>query len=214
MLAGLAAAPLAALPIATAAFALNPDTALLALGRRWREAVAAREAVSEHADACATAAHRAAPGLPEAVLYREGDDALDIAHFTSARGDGRRWYSVGTSACDGKASWMRAMVHGPQTPRAVRATEIVAAFDAWRAACQATHDACGLTAADSAWEEACERVSEIEDHISAATAHTPAGLAVKARIAEQDIEAGNKPAQALLAGLVRDVLAIAEPAGS
>lgn len=81
-------------------------------------------------------------------------------------------------------------------------------WQAWFARCQEWRERTGIKAAEEASAEACRALGRVEDRITALPATTPAGLRLKARVAERNDEIGVEWPEGLGESLTRDLLVI------
>lgn len=208
------------------------DAELIALGDRWRLEDDAYDAACDRE----TELHKATvlPDRPEAMFLREGDRRLELDTVASGyRVEGRRpWFWVGEPDC--KMATARRL-RGPQTThrdfppepgselygedvvisrrvpwpeRQARADEIVAAYDAHEAERAAAREASGLTAAATESDRLGKVVEATIAEVHATPARTMAGLAVKATIICDGLDAGHN-VEAETALFARNVLALA-----
>lgn len=205
----------------------RPDITLMDLWQRRIKVADAAETASKRVDAAYAAMAR--PAVPEALFLREGDHALRLANYTRERNDGRRWYPFEAADAE-RRGWRRKHTtwkDRPVTPEdklpadahtvsyvvpwpeaQVRADEIAAAWDAYRAAVDAAEEASGYLAANEEWETLDDDLAALDGAIFDAPAHSIAGLTIKARLAQMDIDEGEDPNERLVAGMVRDILAM------
>lgn len=222
-----AALPVAlAIPAALAADA-DIDASLLDLWRRREQMCAAERGASKRLDAISMATIFPEPS--EAVFLRESDHDLGLAKYTSVRHCGRRWYPFEAADAE-RRGWRRnhwrwgtrpvtpednlpdgaltTSYREPWPEAKARADEIARAWDRHRAAMETIGESSGLVAANAEWEARDDDLAAIDGAIGEATAHTFAGLTVKARLAQIDIDKDSEPDRELIAGLVRDILAM------
>lgn len=224
LLAGLATSTVLTLPVL--AGEPHPDAELLDLERRRVEVQTAADEAQSRWGALTDSI--TLPEAPDALLLRDEDRVLKLAVYAVERDDGRMWYAVEpigverrllrrkhwrwqrrpTRPGDGPlgTDWIETRVPWPEAQ--ARADEIVAAWDAWVAEKDRIHEASGWNAAGDEWDRLDDLLEEIEYAIWATTAHTSAGLLVKARLAQRDFDEDNTPPPELMAGIVRDILAM------
>lgn len=213
----------------------HPDAALIALGQRWVEAYRVERAAAARWEAIPNASDLIA--TPDAVAFHPGDDALGIGRLATFLQDGRLWYCVGDRDCNPRyahASALReprrrrvtrpvrpednlpadaiSVTTGEPWPEAqARADAIVAAWD-WRTAEVARQNAAsGHDEAEAAWNACDTALDAIEQEISAAKAHTLAGLTIKARLAQSLDDRHHRVSDDLLFEIVRGLVALNTP---
>ena len=205
------------------------DAALIELGARWAKANA------EYSDACKrlglsmeTARH---PEPPEALFAQNGDTAFRFAKYAVVRADGRRWYCLGS--LDERVSLALRKAQTREHRRPVRPEEelpadahtvienvpwpeaqaradgIVHAWDTWRSAIEAADIEAGVPAAEARVEHLLAVVGPLEDRIEVATAHTLAGVQVKARYAVSFADLDSQIPEELVIGILRELVALA-----
>ncbi|MCJ2020606.1 hypothetical protein MKK84_24785 [Methylobacterium sp. E-065] len=227
LLAGLATST--ALTVPVLAGDTHPDTELLDLWHRRGLAEAAAKAAGKRQDDLSDATPFPAP--PEAVFVQAGDEAFGFLGLATSHGSGRLWYSVQAPGAGGRAGPLRRprtrvvdepfpeghVLHGTDCtigrrvawPEAqARADAIVRAWDDWRAELDRIYTVSGLDVANAEWEALDDAQAELDGAIRDATAHTLDGLRIKARLAQNDLDDDTDPEPTLIAGLVRDILAM------
>lgn len=222
----------AALTLSTqAASAIEPnsDAELLDLWHRRGRALEAAKAAGDRHDALSDATKFPEP--PEAVFVQEGDRELGLAKLADHEGQERPRYVVGSPGARLRAGQLRRpqthyvdepfpeghQLHGtgdvlarrvPWPEAQARADAIVAAYDGWVAEQERIYVASGIEAANAEWEDLDDARAEIDGAIRDATARTLDGVRIKAQLVQLDLDEGTTPETALIAGLVRDLLAM------
>ncbi|MCJ2092273.1 hypothetical protein MKK67_07160 [Methylobacterium sp. J-072] len=227
MLVGLTTSTVPTLPVL--AGDTHPDAELLDLWRRRGLAEAAAKAAGRRHDDLSDATKLPLP--PEAVFVQAGDEGFGFLGLATAHGSGRLWYSVQAPGAGGRAGPLRRRrtrivdepfpeghsLHGTDStigrrvawPEAqARADAIVAAWDGWKAELERIYAASGLHAAEAEWEALDDAQNELDGAIRDATARTLDGLRIKAQLAQIDLDEETRPDPGLIAGLVRDIMAM------
>lgn len=185
LLAGALALPAAASAAALPALAaVNPDAALLDLGRQYDAAQARYQALFDQADAAEARACAAHPPKPEALRIREGDWYVGRRSEERAKLDAQGGYMDGEIVSrwrNGEANVVLLVPSRLDTFMARRA-EILAAWDAWTEAKERVNVAHGVRALEAQADALGDTVGELEQQILETKAHTPAGWRLKARI--------------------------------
>lgn len=226
-LCGVAALALIAPP--ASAIELSPDAELLDLWRRRGRALEAAKAAGHRHDQISDATQYPEP--PEAVFVQEGDREFGFTKLADHEGQERPWYVVGPPRARQKAGQLRRpqthfvdepfpeghRLHGtgdvlarrvPWPEAQARADAIVAAYDGWVAEQERIYVASGIEAANAEWEELDDARAEIDGMIRDAAARTLDGVRIKAQLIQLDLDEGTTPEPALIASLVRDLLAM------
>lgn len=211
------------------------DAELIAL---WQKREAANRewlSASDRLEAARDAHHSVE--WPEALAVQLGDDDLGLARLANHEREGRKWYWVGDLNADPHltpasklrqprlltvtrpvcpednlpADAQRVVSSKPWPDAQARADEIVAAWDARQAEAARQNAINGYDAA-VAHEHACEAaLYDIESEIVAAEAHTVAGLAIKARLVNVELERGFGPSDDLLRSITATLITLGAP---
>lgn len=227
LLAGLATSTVLTLP--ALAGDTHPDAELIDLWRRRELAWDAADAAGRRHDAINATVVRPEPS--EAVFVQDGDDAFGFLPLARTRVGDRLWYPGYATSAGIPIERLRRRqtkivdepfpeghrLHGthntigrrvPWPEAQARADAIVRAWDDYQEAIRETVRTSGLEAANAEWEALDDPRAAIDGAIRDSTAHTIDGLRIKARLAQLDLDDDTDPEPALIAGLVRDILAM------
>ena len=201
------AAVLGAVSLPTAASALasvlptpaDPDAALMALLVRHRTATAEWNELGRIADTLHFQCCREQPKMPRALIGRY-DEALGVQPLRTGLPDGGMGWVFGRDQVEQlraievptKPKWIgthEQWLANDKTgwgtepcPRKIaRRAEILAAYDAWKAECDAVADRTGSSAATAKADAACDVVEDIELEILEQKPSTLAGFVAKAQ---------------------------------
>ena len=176
--AALASVPAAALTAAAAP--VDPDAALIALGREWQaSAVRQRQAEAKQYEA-----EDRTPDVPppEPLFLRATDDSIFGALSTWYQDSERRWFWPDSVEALRSAVFPRDR-NGISLRNEARRDEIVAAGDTWRAEVAAASATSGFTAAEAMTEAEVLVNRELRRRIMMTRAVTLPGVLLKARVA-------------------------------
>lgn len=182
LLAGALAVPVAATAAVVPAIATaDPDAKLLELGRQHAEADARYNDLNERCEAAHAAAIAAYPPAPEALRVRDNDRH----DFASLQSDGlfnsdaiRRFRAC---APGGGILWPQAAFERFDARRA----EVLAAWDRWMDAQERARATVGLRELERQLDAQGYALTDLEHHIFALPAKTPAGWRLKAQLARR-----------------------------